>query len=315
MGRPRRQTRPPASAHSNHLGARTPVKNPDILPRPASSSVDIDFEIIPYSGQSRMIRRAATKGYAVPGYTRSFGNLPVSSAITANGYPSGVQTHQARNFSKPEYLVSPLLEFDESPLGKAYTDFQQLGRRLIATGTPPSQVADTGPVDVTLFFRNRTPDDPVNASTWAAEMLRAFRGVLADELLLACAVCSANLMRWLLVPTAESYANIPLVARPTRLQTMKPHPAWIDLMIFPTFRNALVNKLRDWVGPCTQAEWQVLWSRPLEDALLQDSATGRTYLNSQFTSYVVDPKNWSMRRSILEDFPDIEGSEMVILPD
>jgi hypothetical protein len=205
--------------------------------------------------------------------------------------------------SLPEHQVRSLIDTDESPLGRSFTDFQHAGRQI--------GVVDEGPIDVTLFFRDRMPHDPVNASTWASEMLRTFRGVLADELLLACAVCVTSLMRWSIFPTAENYARMPAIARPTRLQRAKPHPAWIDLMIFPAFRDALIEKQRDWVGPCTRAEWKVCWSGSVAVVQMAD----RMVLSDAFIAYVVNPQNWTMRRCILEDFPEIADSEMRILSD
>lgn len=262
---------------------------------------------------SQFVWRLERRGYAVPGYARTFGNLPFSSSIGANGYPTNVQACQILNFSAPEYLIFPLVETDDSPLARTYVDFQRLGQRLIAEGTPPLQVADQGLIDVTLYFRDRLPEDPVNASTWTAEMLRSFRGTFSDKLLLACAVGVGNLMRWILMPTPENYANIPSNVRPTNLQRLKPHPAWVDLMVFPSFRNALINDLRDWVGPCMKAKWELLWPHSVEEALVHHAYTQRIFLAPEFAAYVVDPKNWLMQRSILDEFPEIEGSEINIV--
>lgn len=251
-------------------------------------------------------------GYAVPGYTRTFGNLPFSSSVNANWYPASIQARQNLNFFVPDHLIFPLADVDESPLGRAVTDFQQLGRRLIAQGLPPTQVADQGLIDVTLFFRRRLPEDPLNASTWASEMLSSFRGTFSDQLLLACAVCVGTLMRWFLMPTPENYSNIPSIARPTHMQRFKPHPAWVDLMIFPSFRNALIHNLRDWVEPCIKAKWEFLWPYPLEEALVRHAHTQQIFLTPDFSTYVDNPKNWLMQRSILEEFSEIQASEINI---
>jgi hypothetical protein len=177
----------------------------------------------------------------VPGYTRTFGNLPASSAIVANGYPADIQARQRLKYSKPEYLVAPLIVADDTPLGRAYMEFKELGKRLMAEGVPASNIADQGLIDVSLFFRTRLATDLVNASTWTAEMLRSFRGTFKDALLLACAGGVAHLMRWLIDPTLENYRSMPSLVRPTDLQRFKPHAAWVDLMVFPSFRDALIN--------------------------------------------------------------------------
>lgn len=251
----------------------------------------------------------------MPGYTQTFGNLPLSSSIVANGYSASVQAQQRLQFSTPEYLIFPLVDHDESPLGRAYLDFQSLGRCLLATGTSPSQVVDQGLIDVTLFFRDRLPQDPLNASTWTSEMLKSFRGTLSDQLLLACAVGVAPLMRWLLMPTPDNYRNIPPMVRPTSMQRLRPHPAWVDMMVFPTFRDSLINNLRDWVEPCIKAKWTILWPHSIEDALLRDAASNRVFVIPEFASFVVNPNNWSMHKSILDDFPEVQGSEINIAQD
>ena len=309
------------SGHLRKLSGSRQSANQKLLPRHASKNrVDRGKKRTqePPETQRKALEfvwQAARKGYPVPGYTRAFGNLSMSSSIVTNGYSTGVQAHQIRKFSTPEHLVLPLIDVDDSPLGQAYIDFQQLGQRLIADGAPASQVADQGLIDVTLFFRDRIPHDPVNASTWTSEMLRSFKGTFSDELLLACAVGVRGLMRWFLVPTPENYRDIPSMARPTDFQRLRPHPSWVDLMVFPTFRNALIGNLRDWVEPCVKAGWRILWPHSLEDALFRDARSQRIYLTPEFTQFVVDPKNWLMRRIILLDFAEIEGSEINISED
>lgn len=293
---------------------------PKILPSSQTSdnARDCDAEHDRQDRQQQPVRlvwQIERRGYPARGYTRTFGNLAFSSAVKVNGYPASVQARQNMNFLAPEHLIFPLVDADDSPLSRAFTDFQSLGQRLIAERTPHSQVADQGLIDVTLFFRERIVTDPVNASTWAAEMLRAFRGTFSDQLLLACAVCVASLMRWFLIPTPEHYANIPALARPTQLQRLKPHPSWVDLMIFPTFRNALVDKLRDWVEPCIKAKWEFIWPHPIEEALIRHADSQQVFIAPKFALHVDDPKNWSMQKTILEDFPEVLASEMNISSD
>jgi hypothetical protein len=102
------------------------------------------------------------------------------------------------------------------------------------------------------------------------------------------------------VPTPESYSNIPTIFRPILLQRIIPHPSWVDLMVFPSFRNALINDLRDWAGPCMRAHWELLWPRTLEEALIRDD-TGRVLLHPEFADLVMDAKNWLMQRTILDE--------------
>ena len=252
------------------------------------------------------------RGYAVPGYTLTFGNLPFSSSLRTNWYPENVQKQQSLLFSTPEYLVTPLADTDDSPLSSALTDFIKLCKQLMVEKTHSTQLINQDLLDVTLFFRERQPHDPINISSWASEMLRVFRGVFSDQLLLACAVCVTHLVQWLIFPTAENYSKMPLIARPTSLQRLKPHAAWIDLMIFPTFRNALVERSRDWAEPCMRAKWELIWSNPLEDALHRDEVGTRVFLSREFVLHAGVPENWVMQDSIFTDFPEVRNSEMRI---
>lgn len=86
-------------------------------------------------------------------------------------------------------------------------------------------------------------------------------------------------------------------------------------MVFPSFRNSLINNLRDWVEPCTRAGWKTLWPHSMEDALLRDTASDRVFVAPEFAAFVTKPSNWSMQRSILDDFPEVLGSEINIVQD
>lgn len=143
-------------------------------------------------------------------------------------------------------------------------------------------------------------------------MLKSFRGTFADELLLACAVSVASLMRWFTSPSRETYGKVPSMMLPTKSQKMKPHPSWIDMMVFPSFRDALVQQPRDWVEPCLRAEWQILWPHTLDQALNRHEDSQQIFISQEFAAFTVDPRNWMMTRRLLQDFPEVEGTEIHI---
>ncbi|KPI40630.1 uncharacterized protein AB675_10759 [Cyphellophora attinorum] len=202
----------------------------------------------------------------------------------------------------------PLLDNSDTPLGRVYTDFQQIGRRLIAQGTHVDQIVPMGRVDVTLLFRRRRPGDPVNASTWAAEVVHMWQGILNDRVRLASALTLATLMGWLIHPTAETWARIPHYHRPTQLSRLKPHPAELDLLLGEV-RDLLIDSYKDYVGPMSKAGWdfrQGLWERPLEDALDRDAEDGRVYIRPEFAALCYDVNNYTMNSSVLDTWPTLK---------
>lgn len=93
-----------------------------------------------------------------PGSTRSFGNLPFSSAVTANHFPTTEQDLQLRNWRHPVWKVLPQWEADDSPLGLAYTDFHRLASQL-----PETKDNQQSHIETSLLFRERKTTDVYNA--------------------------------------------------------------------------------------------------------------------------------------------------------
>lgn len=103
---------------------------------------------------------------------RDFGNLAMSSAVKANGYPPIVQAQQLANFQVNEHSVPSLHIHEDSPLARAYTSFRDGALQMIASGTRAPEILGSDDIDVELFFRGRTIYDSVTVSSWAAELVR-----------------------------------------------------------------------------------------------------------------------------------------------
>ena len=112
--------------------------------------------------------------YPTPGYVEVFGNLPMSSAIMANGYPRKVQIQQLCHFRIPIHLVQSLIMFDDSALARVYTDYRDAARHMLASGVPNEEVSGPNFTAIDLFFRDRIPSDPHTASFWACELCKSF---------------------------------------------------------------------------------------------------------------------------------------------
>jgi len=119
-------------------------------------------------------RRRQHRPYPTPGYVEVFGNLPMSSAIMANGYPRKVQIQQLCHFRIPIHLIQSLITFDNSALARVYTDYRDAARHMLASGVPNEEVSGPDFTAIDLFFRDRVPSDPHTASFWACELCKSF---------------------------------------------------------------------------------------------------------------------------------------------
>ena len=190
--------------------------------------------------------RLLSERYEKAGYVEVFGNLPMSSAIAANWYPPEVQKRQIANYTIPVYLIQPLILIENSTLSRVYTDYLVAARQQIADGFPVESIMGPDFVCVDLFFRDRVPSDAFDVSTWACELMKPFddhndfarlAGVLMNAYLMkvctscvSCRVSCADGGEWLIMPSAETYAKVPKLIRPTLAQRLIPHVPAIDVV-------------------------------------------------------------------------------------
>lgn len=180
---------------------------------------------------------------------RTFGNLPFSSSIGANHYPSCVQDKQKQIFHMPIWCIFPLVEvsdyrdpfvnslmemshdlgkgvnidefcgsyaqisalFDRESYEKA-SRLSQVVAQLVESIRPYSDSIETGEDD-TSFLKTRC------AMMW----------------LLWC------LWRWILQQTPDTYEAIPESLRPTPWQLFSSHPLVFAFLISPNLRDYLCH--------------------------------------------------------------------------
>ncbi|KAK5072833.1 hypothetical protein LTR64_000757 [Lithohypha guttulata] len=255
--------------------------------------------------------------FLTPGSVRTFGNLPFSSAILANHQSALQQKLQLQNFYRPVWQIVPLWKMDESPLGRAYTDFHELAKAN-PSSTDVSQQSDL--IEATLLFRKRRPTDEFNADNWASEFHSTFVDPVTYTLNIAGTYMLARLMRWLLNPTPTTYAALPAMIRPTLRQRMTVHPAFIDIMGIPPVRDALLAKMRDTLDVIMQAGLNVDWPHSVNEALLCSRVTNvqnpdedvKIFISPQFGIAIDNIRNWVFGRKILTEFPELVTSGIKI---
>lgn len=250
----------------------------------------------------------------------SFGNLPISSAINANHYPMLTQWRQHLNFSVPEHLLLPLMEPDNSPLGKLYLGFQQTGRQtILEIGQPGLVIAGLVPEADDLFQSPAQFTGVLTPYKWAYDINRSFEGIFSSATCLANAIIGGRLMRWLIYPSAETYASVPEIMRPTIAQRMIPHPAQVDLFLFPGLRDSMLIETGDFVGGVIESGMELEWPYSLNEAFVFDTMTGKLQVSPLFVAYATDSSKWKVGRRFLNKFPHLKNvvnvsDEMVIEP-
>ena len=115
------------------------------------------------------------------------------------------------------------------------------------------------------------------------------------------------LMRWLLIPTAKRYADVPDILKPLPVQRMVVHHVAIDFIPLPSLREALLKNMRDWMTTLPAAKMSVNWTNGLDEAVVPDDDLGCLRLSEAFEKHVTDLRNWSIGESILASFPELRG--------
>lgn len=181
-----------------------------------------------------------------------FGNLSMSNAIRANGYPEGIQTRQILALRKPEYSTPVLTNHEDSAMSLLYEKFRETAFETIGSGAPAGSVIGfDDPVDVEVLFRGRLPGDDFNASTFTCELWRNIVGQQDIFVVLAMVGMTTRLVRvrdcpfttrqigfglnmvsqWMLIPTAQTWYQLPAMARPFPSQKFVPHNSTIDFCV------------------------------------------------------------------------------------
>ncbi|KAL1891428.1 hypothetical protein Sste5346_007692 [Sporothrix stenoceras] len=114
-------------------------------------------------------------------------------------------------------------------------------------------------------------------------------------------------LRWCLCPTKENYEAIPEFLRPTPLQRRVPHPAWVDMIIWPDVRDSLIRGgdysafelLRFVLGNTVSINW------PYTEAhTFMECADGkRLALNPIFEAHIRNLDNYSVGYQAAMAFP------------
>jgi len=116
-------------------------------------------------------------------------------------------------------------------------------------------------------------------------------------------------MRWLISPTAETYARIPDHSKPTMKQRFIPHIPPIDAFPSAEGRDGMIDNLRDYVT-VTANHMSINWHYGDSCLVKRD---GRIFLSAEFLEHCQDVTNYSVTRGALDVFPEIAGTAIRVV--
>ena len=242
----------------------------------------------------------------------AFYNLPMSSAILTNHYPPYVQSQQLNLLQKPQFLCTPTIVIDstfDEPLTRATLTFLHSARAQILAGTDVKSFLSMDGMDVSLLSRDHLPSDPYNVSTWACETMRSwphFERIVH----IAGVYFIGTFMRWLILPTRETWDLLSLLMRPLPIQVMVPHSnLWFDLTHIPQLRHSQIQDGRAIQWLLKHSHWATCnwpWS---ENDCVETTEEGLITPTKRFMRHVDDLKNWSIRKEAIERFPELASGK------
>lgn len=250
--------------------------------------------------------------YVEPGAVRSFGNLPMSSAVRSNGWGPDVQQQQLNIFHKPQFSCAPLLLDEagvEDPLSLSAHAFIDEARSLIAQGVPARTILSMDGLQTELFFRDRQPGDGQTVSTWVCEFTKSWKGMLPPSCLYTTLYMVTSFMRWMIMPCKETWVMMPELMRPLLDQMVVPHhKLFVDLCHIPQLRKSFLTYNRDFTHVMRHDTFNPNWSFG-EDACVESiGGTKLEYksrLTDAFISHISQKENWTLHSSVLAHFPEL----------
>ncbi|KAF2105278.1 hypothetical protein BDV96DRAFT_377380 [Lophiotrema nucula] len=123
-------------------------------------------------------------------------------------------------------------------------------------------------------------------------------------------------LRWLVSPTKQNYEAMPEWIRPTESQLTIPHPVWIDLVVWPEAREAILHEM-DWsqfeafravMGPTVSVNWPY----ELSDIFAVVSER-EVKLSPVFENHIRQGHNWTVGPAVSEKFPFMKCAPIVVL--
>ncbi|EXK28583.1 hypothetical protein FOMG_15051 [Fusarium oxysporum f. sp. melonis 26406] len=233
-----------------------------------------------------------------PNYKNNFGNLTLSNSIRANGYPRHIQDAQIRNIFVPSWAATTLnTELDPGDMSNAFGDIYQKTTSLLSKGEPFNRVIGDHPNIAALYDQDQF-DRSCLLSQWAARMVHSVKCQGYDFTCFASMNVFWYMMRWMIYPSPETYAAMPEWIRPTTNQLFTPHISMADFVLWPAFRDLVVQfpQLQERMAWLADMSMYIRceWPYALENALKPDPVNGTIDLVDLAKEHIWNLGSWSV---------------------
>ncbi|QGI87885.1 hypothetical protein CEK25_002841 [Fusarium fujikuroi] len=233
-----------------------------------------------------------------PNYENNFGNLALSNSIRANGYSRHIQDAQIHNIFVPSWAATTLnTELDPGDMSNAFSDIYQKTTSLLKKGEPVGHVIGHHPNIAALYDQDQF-DRSCLLSQWAARMVHSVKCQGYDFTCFASMTIFWYMMRWMIDPSPETYAAMPEWIRPTTNQLFTPHISTADFILWPAFRDLVVQfpQLQERMAWLADMSMNIRceWPYALKDAVKTDPVDGTVDLVGLAKEHIWNLGCWSV---------------------
>jgi hypothetical protein len=209
-----------------------------------------------------------------------FGNLPFASAIAASHHLLHVQQMQQRNMTGPTW-AKVVLNGDTGLVDPFEIAFAEMTHE-VSSGIPADEIC--GPH---VYLAALDDEDVYHRAPKLSQVVaRVIRSIKITETDITFTQCAMMywfwaLWRWMLMPTKETYCDIPAFAQPTPSQLSMPHPPAFDFILTPGLRDMMCHTDAPNVQWLTEAATtiQCLWEGEVSSAYCRDGLSNEIDFN------------------------------------
>ncbi|GKZ82700.1 hypothetical protein AnigIFM56816_007521 [Aspergillus niger] len=170
---------------------------------------------------------------------------------------------------------------------------------------PPSTITSCPPSPHPLDLLYGTNTNPLANAIYTSSLRRPLR----DPERLAFGWLGYHYSKWLFHPTPETFAKLPTFMHPVEEQLRIPHPASLDMLIWPEIRVTLIrewevySRQRDdlfgFLACCLKVRW------PWGESILERDERNELVIKKRFREMIMCKEGWGITREFVGVWPDV----------
>ncbi|PYI00877.1 hypothetical protein BO78DRAFT_465032 [Aspergillus sclerotiicarbonarius CBS 121057] len=170
---------------------------------------------------------------------------------------------------------------------------------------PPTTIINTPPSPHPLDLLYGTHTNPLAQAIYTSSLRRPLR----DPERLAFGWLSYHYAKWLYSPSPSTFSHLPSFLHPAPEQLSIPHPASLDLLIWPEIRGNLIREWGSYAGQkddlfgflacCLKIRW------PWGEAVLERDGGNGLVMREGFRERVMCKEGWGITREFVRCYPGV----------